>query len=40
MTEALYVDIAAEKTIAAEKHGHKIIVEFKSFLGRSFINDL
>ena len=36
----LYVDIAAEKTIVASKHGHKILVEFKSFLGRSFINDL
>jgi Holliday junction resolvase-like predicted endonuclease len=36
----LYVDIAAEKSIAAEKQGQKILVEVKSFLGRSFINDL
>jgi hypothetical protein len=47
--ERLYVDIAAEKSIcskqqrfaiAAEKQGQKILVEVKSFLGRSFINDL
>jgi len=36
----LYVDIAAEKSIAAEKNGQKILVEVKSFLGRSFFNDL
>ncbi|GAB4206792.1 MAG: hypothetical protein Fur006_64170 [Coleofasciculaceae cyanobacterium] len=38
--DRLYVDIAAEKSIAAEKQGRKILVEVKSFLGRSFINDL
>jgi hypothetical protein len=38
--DRLYVDIAAEKPIAAEKQGQKILVEVKSFLGRSFINDL
>ncbi|NEO40211.1 MAG: XisH protein [Moorea sp. SIOASIH] len=38
--ERLYVDIAAEKSIAAEKQGRKILVEVKSFLGRSFVNDL
>ncbi|MUG92572.1 XisH protein [Scytonema sp. UIC 10036] len=38
--DRLYVDIAAEKSIAAEKQGQKILVEVKSFLGRSFINDL
>ncbi|BAY27643.1 fdxN element excision controlling factor XisH-like protein [Calothrix sp. NIES-2100] len=38
--DRLYVDIAAEKSIAAEKQGQKILVEVKSFLGKSFINDL
>ncbi len=38
--DRLYVDIAAKKSIAAEKQGRKILVEVKSFLGRSFINDL
>lgn len=38
--DRLYVDIAAEKSIAAQKHGRKILVEVKSFLGRSFVNDL
>ncbi|MEB3283254.1 MAG: XisH family protein [Lyngbya sp.] len=38
--DRLFVDIAAEKSIAAEKQGRKILVEVKSFLGRSFINDL
>lgn len=38
--DRLYVDIAAEKSIAAEKQGQKILVEVKSFIGRSFINDL
>lgn len=38
--DRLYVDLAAEKSIAAEKQGQKILVEVKSFLGRSFINDL
>ena len=38
--DRLYVDIAAEKSIAAEKHGQRILVEVKSFLGRSFVNDL
>ncbi|MGF2039469.1 MAG: element excision factor XisH family protein [Nostoc sp. CmiVER01] len=32
--DRLYVDIAAEK------QGQKILVEVKSFIGRSFINDL
>lgn len=39
-SDRLYVDIAAEKSITAEKEGRKILVEVKSFLGRSFINDL
>lgn len=34
------MDIAAEKSIAAEKQGRKILVEVKSFLGKSFVNDL
>jgi Holliday junction resolvase-like predicted endonuclease len=38
--DRLYVDIAAEKSIAAAKQGQKILVEVKSFLGKSFINDL
>jgi XisH protein len=38
--DRLYVDIAAEKSIAAEKQGRKILVEVKSFLGRSFFKDL
>ncbi|ESA34139.1 hypothetical protein N836_17990 [Leptolyngbya sp. Heron Island J] len=38
--DRLYVDIAAEKPIVAEKQGNKILVEVKSFLGRSFFNDL
>lgn len=38
--DRLYVDIAAEKAIAAEKQGKKILVEVKSFIGRSFFNDL
>lgn len=32
MTE-LYVDLGAEKVLAAEKEGRKIVVEIKSFLG-------
>jgi XisH protein len=38
--DKLYADIAAEKSITAERHGQQIIVEVKSFLGRSFFNDL
>ncbi|MFK0734693.1 MAG: element excision factor XisH family protein [Gloeotrichia echinulata GP01] len=36
----LFVDLGAEKIIAAEKIGRKIAVEIKSFLGASQINDL
>jgi XisH protein len=36
----LYVDIAASKPIAAERDNQRILVEVKSFLGRSFMNDL
>ncbi|MBD2385288.1 XisH family protein [Cylindrospermum sp. FACHB-282] len=35
----LFADLAAEKTLAAERNGSKIIVEIKSFLGKSPIND-
>jgi len=36
----LYVDLAAEGPIAAEKEGRKIAVEIKSFLGPSEMADL
>jgi hypothetical protein len=35
----LYADLAAEKPIAAEKQGQKIVVEIKSFVGRSLMYD-
>jgi len=35
----LYADLAAEKPIAAERQGHKIVVEIKSFVGRSLMYD-
>ncbi len=38
--DRLYPDIAAEKSIVAERGTQKILVEIKSFLGRSFIADL
>jgi len=36
----VFVDIGAEKAIAAQKQGEKIAVEIKSFLGASDIRDL
>lgn len=36
----LFVDLGAEKLIAAEKDNQKIAVEIKSFIGSSQINDL
>ncbi|MBI3650601.1 MAG: XisH family protein [Acidobacteria bacterium] len=36
----LYVDLGAEKLLAAEKSGQKIAVEVKSFVGDSEVNDL
>jgi hypothetical protein len=36
----LFVDLGAEKILAAEKSGQKIAVEIKSFIGQSQINDL
>ena len=35
----LYIDLAAEKLLAAEKHGQRIAVEIKSFLGASTITE-
>lgn len=35
----LYIDLGAEKIIAAEKNGEKIAVEIKSFIRPSFISD-
>jgi hypothetical protein len=36
----LYADIGAEKPIAAERDGQKLVVEVKSFVGASKIQDL
>jgi hypothetical protein len=36
----LFVDLGAEKLIAAEKENQKIAVEIKSFIGNSQVNDL
>jgi len=36
----MYVDLGAERLLAAEKAGHKIAVEVKSFIGPSEIEDL
>lgn len=38
--DRVYADLAAEKILAIQKQERKIIVEVKSFLGRSFISDL
>jgi hypothetical protein len=35
----LYIDLGAEKLIAAEKEGRRIAVEVKSFLGASVLSD-
>jgi XisH protein len=35
----LYADLAAEQPIAVKREGQKIVVEIKSFLGRSFMTD-
>jgi hypothetical protein len=35
----VYIDLAAEETISAEKGGHKIAVEVKSFAGGSTISE-
>ena len=36
----LYVDLGAERLLAAEKAGQKIAVEIKSFVGDSEVDDL
>ena len=36
----LYVDLGAERLVAAEKEGHKIAVEVKSFVSPSEVQDL
>ncbi|OJJ21977.1 fatty-acid synthase [Roseofilum reptotaenium AO1-A] len=36
----LFVDLGAEKLIAAQKDNQKIAVEIKSFIGQSQVNDL
>lgn len=36
----VFVDLGAEKPIAAEKAGRKIAVEVKSFIGRSIVRDM
>lgn len=36
----LYADLGAERPIAAEREGRKIVVEVKSFVGASKIQDL
>ncbi len=36
----VFVDLGAEKPIAAEKEGRKIAVEVKSFIGRSVVRDM
>ena len=33
------VDLGAEKVIAAEKGGEKIVIEIKSFIGASLVSD-
>lgn len=38
--DQVYVDLAAERTLAAVKAGRKILVEVKSFLGPSTFHDL
>lgn len=36
----VYADLAAERPVAAERNGHKIAVEIKSFAGRSGMHEL
>ncbi|MFM6859841.1 MAG: XisH family protein, partial [Dolichospermum sp.] len=39
-TRDLYIDLGAEKLIAAEKSGQRIAIEIKSFIGASPVTDL
>ena len=36
----LYADLGAEQPMAAERYGQKLVVEVKSFIGASKIQDL
>lgn len=36
----MYADLGAERPIAAERYGQKLVVEVKSFIGASKIQDL
>jgi hypothetical protein len=36
----LYADLGAERPMAAERYGQKLVVEVKSFIGASKIQDL
>ncbi len=36
----VYADLAADRPIAAERAGERIVVEIKRFTGHSLINDL
>ncbi len=38
--DSLYPDFAVEKSIVATRNKARILVEVKSFVGRSFITDL
>lgn len=35
----VYADLSAERPFAAERNGEKIIVEIKSFIGRSIVSE-
>ncbi|MFN0124298.1 MAG: XisH family protein [Blastocatellia bacterium] len=37
---SIYADLAADRAVAAEKAGRRIVVEIKSFTGRSPVSDL
>jgi len=39
-SRSVYIDLGAEKLIAAEKAGRKIAIEIKSFVSPSPVNDL
>ncbi|HBE17542.1 MAG TPA: fatty-acid synthase [Cyanobacteria bacterium UBA11149] len=39
-SRSVYIDLGAEKLIAAEKEGRKIAIEIKSFVSPSPVNDL
>jgi len=39
-TTDVYIDLGAEHLLAAEKEGWKIAIEIKSFVGKSYVDDL